>query len=206
MALWLVVLIMLAIVLVAWLQGSARAHLLQELLAAQQRGNRQAYTALLATPVAKFFFNRVTRLIMKVNYELVWEDTSRLQTSIAQLVAQPVRNRDTVICLMKAYAFDLENGEQAAALALEPVLQSTANQFSEVRTELDVLHRIYIVHDPELEPILAQQLAEEQTPEAKMVLLYRLTRLTELLDEPLIEATYMNQLRQLARGQVQPLN
>ncbi|WP_179393898.1 hypothetical protein [Lacticaseibacillus absianus] len=206
MAPWLVMLIMFMVGLTAWSQGQIRAHLLQKMLYAQQHGDLRAYTALLSAPAAHFFFNRVTRLIMQVNYDLAWEDTTRLHASIAQLPAQPVRNRDTVICLMKAYTYDLETGEQAAASALELVLQPLASRFPELRTELTTLHGIYVTHDPKFEPILARQLAEAQTPEARMILLYRLAKLTALLDEPLIEATYMKQLRQLAQQQAKPLN
>lgn len=203
---WITMSVVMAVIGAVWSQARVRNILLRKLLSAQKAGDKTAFTKLLATPAARLYFSKLTQIIMTTNFALSFEDIITLRKSIRLLVTQPQRNREFVICLMKAYTFYLERGLTDDALKIENSLQPLTTRFPEMKNEMQTLHQLFIEHDPLLVIELKHKLREEKTPEAQLVLLYRLSKLEELLGQTEASATHLGRLRRLARTNIKALN
>lgn len=203
---WFAITSVLVVLTAFWSQERVRNRLLRKLLDAQKIGDKKAFVHLLDTVVAHLYLSKLTRIIMVANFALAFEDTSTLERAINSLVAQPYRNREFAICLMKAYTFELDRGSDIEALKLENSLRPLQASFPEIKEELRILHQLYIEHNPDLVMELRQKISKEKAPEAQLVLLYRLSKLEELLGKTEAAAIDLDRLRHVAKENIQVLD
>ncbi|MDO1605821.1 hypothetical protein Q2T76_07080 [Lactobacillus sp. YT155] len=158
--------------------------------------------------MAKFFFDRTTRIIMRLNFFLAFGKTEKIDEESQELIKYGKRNRNFIITMMKIFNFYLENNQFDEALKIEKVLIPACKneKYDSVNKEIKLLHRLYINKDPNLKSELKIELENVINPEEKMIILYRLTKICELMGEKHQANTYLNQLKIISKNQIKQIN
>ncbi|WP_028984272.1 hypothetical protein [Sporolactobacillus terrae] len=201
---FMIFLLIVATALGIWSQKHIQNKLVTELFKYKANNETKKYVNLLNSPLCHLFFSKKSRSILLVEYYLSYENYEGIKSSIKELINLEVESKNSFVELMKVYVYFLDNGHKKDAIMLENHLLSKFDDQRHVEflKEISVLHGIYINHDPGLIGVLKKQLTKVQDFQEKSVILYRLTKLHELLNHKAEANHYMNELRDLANNNV----
>lgn len=184
-----------------WSAKKAREKLMKELVTTQQSGNEDRFVQLVGSLQSRMYFNKETRIIMRLNYYLLYKEAEKIKSVTQELITCGSYNRNFVIELLRVYTYYLESGDLQAANSVENVLEKicSGQDYPSVQDEIKTLHRLYISRDPVLLTEMEQKLQQVESPDMQMILLYRLAKLSELLGRKSLANQYFNELSTISK-------
>ncbi|WEV40154.1 hypothetical protein [Lactobacillus sp. ESL0681] len=142
--------------------------------------------------------------MLTLDYYLAYEDRKGINKVVLQLVDQPVnlvKDKDTLIYLMRSYLYFLENKDLAMVEQLEVFILDNC-ELSEVKSEINILHQVYLAPSEQLITQLEEQLKSTDRPEQKLIIYQRLNLVAEQLGNEQQAEKYLTRMQELAKNNI----
>ncbi|WEV43324.1 hypothetical protein OZX56_07415 [Lactobacillus sp. ESL0684] len=142
--------------------------------------------------------------MLTLDYYLAYEDRKGINKVVLQLVDQPVnlvKDKDTLIYLMRSYLYFLENKDLAMVEQLEVFILDNC-ELSEVKSEINILHQVYLAPSEQLITQLEEQLKSTDQPEQKLIIYQRLNLVAEQLGNEQQAEKYLTRMQELAKNNI----
>lgn len=200
-----IVILLFGAVFLSWLaQSQLNKKLTTKLLKYEKSGDQKSYFNLLKSPITTICLSKRTRLLLTLDYYLAYEDRKGINKVVLQLVDQPVnlvKDKDTLIYLMRSYLYFLENKDLAMVEQLEVFILDNC-ELSEVKSEINILHQVYLAPSEQLITQLEEQLKSTDRPEQKLIIYQRLNLVAEQLGNEQQAEKYLTRMQELAKNNI----
>lgn len=168
----------------------------------------EEFTGLLNSSLGQLLFSKLTRATLLLEYHLNFNNYEEIKNTVKQLINLGVKKQDVFVELMKVYVYFLDNNYLGDAVKLEKymyrVLDSERNV--EFIKDIRLLHGIYIENDPFLVGVLQRQLKEAENFQAKAIIMFRLSKLNDLLGNKSEAKQWLEELKRVTKGNIKTQN